>query len=141
MPGAVCGHCGGLLRGHAGVGLPAFHLHTAVVTVPIDIEADLFPNVPQLHIVVAVYDIGFHLHLLPINKDAMGAALSHDSGGIGRGGDACQQQAGQETCRKTSSLHRVYLLKVLDGLMVSRKLAGVKKSALIFQSGFSVTLR
>ena len=39
----------------------------------------------------------------------MGAALGHDPGGVGRGGDAHHQQAGEKTYYKTSSLHGVYL--------------------------------
>ena len=93
----------------SGVGLSAFHLHTAVNAVPEDIETDLFANVPQLHIVVAVDDIGFHLYFPSIDKYAMGTALGHDPGSIRRGSDASQQQAGKKTGCKTSSLHGVYL--------------------------------
>ena len=72
-------------------------------------QADLFANVPQLHIVVAVDDIGFHLRFFSIYDNAMVTALCHDPGSIRRGSDASQQQAGKKTGCKTSSLHGVYL--------------------------------
>ena len=109
IPGTVCGGCGSLLGCGFGVGLAAFHLHTTVGTVPIDIEANFLANVPQLHIVVAVDDIGFHLRFFSIYDNAMVTALCHDPGSIGRGSDASQQQAGEKTGCKTSSLHGVYL--------------------------------
>ena len=93
----------------AGVRLFRFDLHTFGIAVPADIEADLFANVPQLHIVVSFDTIGFHLYFPSIDKYTVGAALCHDPGGIGRGGDASQQQAGEKTGCKTSSLHGVYL--------------------------------
>ena len=96
-------------RRFAGVRLFRFDLYTFGIAVPADIEADLFANVPQLHIVVSFDTIGFHLYFPSINKYTVGAALCHDPGGIGRGGDASQQQAGEKTGCKTSSLHGVYL--------------------------------
>ena len=98
-----------LCRRFAGVGLAAFHLHTAVNAVPINIKTDLFANVTELDVVVAFDTVGFHLYFPSIDKYAMGAALGHDPGSIRRGGDAHHQQAGKKTGCKTSSLHGVYL--------------------------------
>ena len=100
-----------------------------------------FANVRQLHIVVAVDDIGFHLYPLSIYINAMIAALSHDSGSIGRRGDAHQQQTGYNPGCKTSSLHGDTSSSFVGEFMVSWKPSCVKKSALIFQSGFSVIHR
>ena len=102
-------------RRFAGVRLFRFDLYTFGIAVPADIEADLFANVPQLHIVVAVDDIGFHLHFFSIYDNAMVTALCHDPGSIRRGSDASQQQTGEKTGCKTSSLHRVYLQSLLMG--------------------------
>ena len=109
IPGYLCGSCS-LLGCGSSVGLIALYLHTAIGTIPINIEPDPLANVRQLHIVVAVDDIGFHLHLLPIYIDTVIAALGHDSGGIGRRGDAHQQQTGHKSGCKISSLHGESLL-------------------------------
>ena len=117
--GIIGGDCGFWLRSgfndsvlcrfFAGVRFSALHLHTAVLTIPINLETNSLADVPQLHIVVAVDDIGFHLHFFSIYDNAVGAALRHDPGSIRRGGDAHHQQAGKKTGCKTSSLHSVYL--------------------------------
>lgn len=98
-----------LCRRFAGVGLAAFHLHTTVNAVPIDLESHCLAHVPELDVVVAFDTVSFHLHFFSIYDNAMVTALRHDPGGIGRGGDAHHQQAGKKTGCKTSSLHGVYL--------------------------------
>ena len=90
-------------RRFAGVRLFRFDLYTFGIAVPADIEADLFANVPQLHIVVAVDDIGFHLHLLPIDKNTMAAAFSEDSRSIG-GSSACDNSADKKARKHREDL-------------------------------------
>ena len=59
-------------RRFTGVGLAALYLHTFGIAVPVDIEADLFANVPQLHIVVAVDVVRRQVDFLTVYKDAVG---------------------------------------------------------------------
>ena len=92
-----------LSRCFAGVGLSTFHLHTAVVAVPINIEADRFANVAEFHIVVSSNTIRFHLHLLPIDKNTMVAAFSEDSRSIG-GSSACDNSADKKARKHREDL-------------------------------------
>ena len=92
-----------LCRCFAGVGLVAFHLHTAVNAVPIDLKSHCLAHVPQLDVVVAVNDIGFHLHFFSIYDNAMVTALRHDPGGD-RGRAAGQHCADEKTCKHGENL-------------------------------------
>ena len=92
-----------LCRCFAGVELVAFHLHTAVNAVPIDLKSHCLAHVPQLDVVVAVNDIGFHLHFFSIYDNAMVTALRRDPGGD-HGRAAGQHCADEKTCKHGENL-------------------------------------
>ena len=62
-----------LCRCFAGVRDAGFHLHTLGIAVPKDLKSHCLAHVPELDVVVAVDDIGFHLHFfseLPAHTSA-----------------------------------------------------------------------
>ena len=61
-----------LCRGFTGVRFSALHLHTAVLTIPINLETNSLADVPEPHIVADVDVVRRQADFLTVYKDAVG---------------------------------------------------------------------